>query len=138
MKIIIINGANLNLLGIRETKIYGNISFEKYFEKLKKKYTSVKLEYFQSNYEGGIIDKLQKVGFSYDGILLNAGAYTHYSYAIYDAIKSIKTPVIEVHISDIKNRESFRRTSVISSACKKTIQGKGLESYDLGIDFLVK
>ena len=128
-KIIIINGPNLNLLGKREPEIYGSETFELFFEKLKKQFEEVELSYYQSNHEGGIIDKLHEVGFSHDGIVINPGAYTHYSYAISDAIAAITTPVIEVHISDIHNREAFRSVSVTSTNCEKMISGKGLHGY---------
>jgi len=130
----IINGPNLNLLGVREPEIYGNQTFEDFFEELKKKYPNVSLQYFQSNHEGDIIDKLHEVGFEYDGIVLNAAAYTHYSYAIADAIKAIKTAVVEVHISDIYAREDFRKISITGESCKKIISGKGLPGYELAID----
>lgn len=134
-KIIIINGPNLNLLGKREPDIYGSESFEDFFKELKDVYVAdVQLEYFQSNIEGEIIDKLHKVGFSYKGIILNAGGYTHTSVAIRDAIKAIETPVVEVHISNIAAREEFRNTSMISGVCKGTISGFGLESYVLALD----
>lgn len=134
MKIIIINGANLNLIGKREPKIYGNETFESYFNKLKLKNSSINLEYFQSNYEGSIINKIHEVGFDYDGIIINPGAFTHYSYAILDALKAITCNFIEVHISDIKNREFFRRNSVIESESFKSIFGQGLNGYQLAID----
>src|SRR5580765_6427656 len=118
MKIIIINGPNLNLLGTREPEIYGNQTFENYFDKLKEKFHQHELEYFQSNVEGEIINKLHEVGFSYDGIILNAGGYTHTSVAIADAIASIKTPVIEVHISNPYAREEFRHKSLMAGKCK--------------------
>ena len=130
----IINGPNLNLLGVREPEIYGNQTFEDFFEELKKKYPNVSLQYFQSNHEGDIIDKLHEVGFEYDGIVLNAAAFTHYSYAIADAIKAIKTAVVEVHISDIYAREDFRKISITGESCKKIISGKGLPGYELAID----
>ena len=129
MKVIIINGPNLNLLGVREKSIYGNISFEEYFEKLVEEFSHLELEYFQSNIEGELIDKLQEVGFSYDHILLNAGGYTHTSISITDCIKSIETPVIEVHISNIYAREDFRKKSLLSKNCKAVICGLGLDSY---------
>ena len=133
-KIIIINGPNLNLLGQRETDIYGNKSFEDFFNDLKNKFSSVKIEYFQSNIEGEIIDKLQEVGFSFDGIILNAAAYTHTSVGIADAIAAIKTPVIEVHISNIHSREEFRHNSLISKNVKGIICGFGLQSYELALE----
>jgi len=133
-KIIVINGPNLNLLGQRETDIYGNKSFEDFFNDLKNKFSSVKIEYFQSNIEGEIIDKLQEVGFSFDGIILNAAAYTHTSVGIADAIAAIKTPVIEVHISNIHSREEFRHNSLISKNVKGIICGFGLQSYELALE----
>lgn len=135
MKILLINGPNLNLLGIREKGIYGNVSFEIYFEALQKKYGQISLEYFQSNIEGELINKLHEKGFSYDGIIINAGAYTHTSVAIRDAISGINTPVIEVHISNILTRESFRHESIIGPACKGSIMGFGLDSYRLAIEY---
>ena len=137
MKILIMNGPNLNLLGVRETAIYGAISFDDYLQTLKQKYTDVELVYYQSNIEGEMINKLQEVGFSFDGIVLNAGAYTHTSVALLDCIKSITTPVVEVHISNVHAREEFRRHSVISPACKGVIAGFGLHSYQLAIDALI-
>ena len=134
MKLIIINGPNLNLLGKRETSIYGNQSFEDYFEELKSKYEDIELEYYQSNIEGELIDKLHDVGFSYDGIILNAGAYTHTSVGIGDAIKGINTPVVEVHISNTFSRESFRHESYISPNAKGVVLGFGLKSYDLALN----
>lgn len=134
MKLIIINGPNLNLLGKRETSIYGNQSFEDYFEELKSKYKEIELEYYQSNIEGELIDKLHDVGFSYDGIILNAGAYTHTSVGIGDAIKGINTPVVEVHISNTFSRESFRHESYISPNAKGVVLGFGLKSYDLALN----
>ena len=129
MKVIIINGPNLNLLGVREKSIYGNISFEEYFEKLVEEFPHLELEYFQSNVEGELIDKLQEVGFSYDQILLNAGGYTHTSVAIADCVKAIETSVIEVHISNIYSREDFRKKSLLSENCKAVICGLGMDSY---------
>lgn len=137
MKILLINGPNLNLLGIREKSIYGNSSFETYFETLKIKYPEVNLEYFQSNIEGELINKLHETGFSYDGIIMNAGAYTHTSVAIRDAISGIKTPVAEVHISNILTRESFRHESLIGPVCVGSIMGFGLDSYRLGIEAIL-
>lgn len=134
MNIIIINGPNLNLLGKREPEIYGNASFETYFETLKQKFTSVKLHYFQSNIEGELIDKLHETGFSFDGIILNAGAYTHTSIAIGDAIKSITSPVIEVHISNTFSREEFRHQSFIAPNAKGVIIGFGLKSYEIALN----
>ena len=133
MKIIIINGPNLNLLGKREPEVYGNQTFEDYFETLKNKFPQIELHYFQSNIEGELITKIQDVGFSYDGIILNAGAYTHTSIGIGDAIKAITTPVVEVHISNTFSRESFRHRSYISPNSKGIIIGFGLKSYDLGL-----
>ena len=129
MKVIIINGPNLNLLGVREKSIYGNISFDEYFKKLVEEFPNLELEQFQSNIEGELVDKLQEVGFSFDHILLNAGGYTHTSVAIADCIKSIETPVIEVHISNIYSREEFRQKSLLSENCKAVICGLGLDSY---------
>lgn len=137
-QIQIINGPNLNLLGRREPNIYGNQSFEVYFERLRKDFPNAALHYFQSNHEGDIIDKLHQVGFDYDGIVLNAGAYTHYSYAIADAIKAIEVPVVEVHISDIYAREDFRKISVTGENCLKIISGKGLDGYKIAIEKLLK
>ena len=134
MKLIIINGPNLNLLGKRETSIYGNQSFEDYFEELKSKYKGIKLEYYQSNIEGELIDKLHEVGFSYDGIIINAGAYRHTSVGIGDAIKGINTPVVEVHISNTFSRESFRHESFISPNAKGVVLGFGLNSYELALN----
>jgi 3-dehydroquinate dehydratase-2 len=134
MKIIILNGPNLNLLGIREKSIYGSNSFANYYEKIISFYKDIEFEYFQSNVEGEIVNHLQKVGFSADGIILNAGAYTHTSIAIRDAISAIHTPVIEVHISNILTRENFRHQSVIGPVCRGTIMGFGLNSYRLAIE----
>lgn len=136
-RILILNGPNLNLLGVREKSIYGDQSFEQYFEELKAKYSTISLEYFQSNVEGFMIDKLHEVGFDYDGIVLNAGAYTHTSVAIADAIAAIKTPVVEVHISNVHQREAFRHHSFLSQNCKGVILGFGLDSYRLGIESLL-
>ena len=136
-KIMIINGPNLNLLGTREVDIYGNISFESFLENLKKKYSEVDIDYFQSNIEGELINKIQEVGFSYDGIVLNAAAYTHTSVGISDSIAAISSPVIEVHISNIHAREEFRSRSLISKNVKGIICGFGLKSYDLAIDSII-
>ncbi len=136
MKILIVNGPNLNLLGIREPGIYGSSSFEEYLEKLRTKYSDIELEYFQSNIEGELINKMQEEGFSCDGIVLNAGAYTHTSIALADCISSLKSPVIEVHISNVHKREEFRHHSMISAACKGVICGFGLDSYRLAIEAL--
>ena len=138
MKIQIINGPNLNLLGIREKDIYGDISFNDYFKELKSKFENVELHYYQSNVEGELINKIQDVGFSFDGIILNAAAYTHTSVGISDAVRGIKTPVIEVHISNTKSREDFRKKSFISPHVQGIIQGFGLYSYDLAILSLLK
>jgi len=134
MKILILNGPNLNLLGKREPAIYGNLTFEEFYNSLKKKYADVELYYFQSNIEGELRDKLHEVGFSFDGVILNAGAYTHTSVAIGDAIKGIQTPVIEVHISNVHAREEFRHHSYIAANAKGVIAGFGLKSYDLAIE----
>ena len=136
-KIIIINGPNLNLLGIRETSIYGKQSFNDYLNDLKANYSSVEIEFYQSNIEGELIDKLQEVGFSYDGIILNAAAYTHTSVGIADAIAAIQTPVIEVHISNIYKREEIRHTSLISKNVEGGICGFGLKSYELALEALI-
>jgi len=133
MRVIIINGPNLNLLGKREKSIYGDISFETYFERLKKEFFAIELEYYQSNVEGELINKLQEVGFSYDAILLNTGGYTHTSVAIADTVSAIDTPVIEVHISNIYAREEFRKRSLLSPNCKAVICGLGLDSYKAGL-----
>lgn len=133
MKLIIINGPNLNLLGKREPEVYGNETFEDYFSSLQQKFSNVEMEYFQSNIEGELIDKIQQVGFTYDGIILNAAAYTHTSVGIGDAIKAIETPVIEVHISNTFAREEFRHQSYISPVAGGVILGFGLQSYDLAI-----
>lgn len=137
MKIAIINGPNLNLLGKRETDIYGNIPFEEFLELLKKKYSNIDLSYFQSNVEGEIINELQRVGFDVDGIVLNPGGYTHTSVAIGDAIAAIKSPVVEVHISNVHAREEFRKLSHISGKSIGSIFGLGLKGYDLAIDWLL-
>jgi len=134
MKILLINGPNLNLLGIREKSIYGNTAFETYFQKLQNLFPEFELEYFQSNIEGELINKIHETGFSYDGIVMNAGAYTHTSIAIRDAISGVKTPVVEVHISNILTRESFRHESMIGPVCLGSIMGFGLDSYRLGIE----
>lgn len=132
-KLIIINGPNLNLLGTRETKIYGNLSFTEFLTSIKDKYPNVSIDYFQSNIEGEIIDKLHEVGFDYDGIILNAAAYTHTSIGIGDAIKAITTAVVEVHISNTFSREEFRHQSFISPNAKGVILGFGLQSYELAL-----
>lgn len=133
MQLLILNGPNLNLLGQRQPEVYGNQSFDSYFDELKLQFPSVQLDYFQSNVEGEIINKLQEVGFSYDGILLNAGAYTHTSVAISDCIKAITSPVVEVHISNTFSRETFRHQSYISPHVKGVIIGFGLKSYAIAI-----
>lgn len=132
-KLLIINGPNLNLLGTREPEIYGSLSFTEFLEELKRKYPIVQFDYFQSNVEGELINKLQEVGFSYQGIILNAAAYTHTSVGIGDAVKAIETPVIEVHISNTFNREDFRHVSYISPNARGVIIGFGLQSYELAI-----
>ena len=133
MKLIIINGPNLNLLGKREPEIYGSATFEDYFRELQLKFKTVELSYFQSNIEGEIIDKLHEVGFNYDGIILNAAAYTHTSVGIGDAVKGIETPVVEIHISNIHAREDFRHKSYIAANAKGVLFGFGLKGYDLAI-----
>ena len=138
MRIQIINGPNLNLLGKREPGVYGNQSFDDYLKELIVLFPTVEIEYFQSNSEGSIIDKLHEVGFDFDAIILNAGAYTHTSIAIADAIKGIKTPVVEVHISNVFQRESFRHHSWLSPVCKGCIVGFGLDSYRLAILSVIK
>ena len=137
MKIIIINGPNLNLLGKREKSIYGEKSFEEYFIELKKKYASIEMEYFQSNVEGELINKIHEVGFTYNAIVLNAGGYTHTSVAIADAIAAIKIPVVEVHISNIYAREEYRHISLTAGKCKGLISGFGLDSYRLAIENII-
>lgn len=136
MKILIINGPNLNMLGVREPGIYGKESMETYLPKLCAMYPEIDIEYYQSNIEGELINKLQEAGFTYDGIVMNAGAYTHTSIALLDCIRSIPAPVVEVHISNVNDREEFRRRSVIGPACKGTIQGFGLDSYRLAVEAL--
>ena len=136
MKICIINGPNLNLLGKRETTIYGEKPFEEYYEQIKKEYPTIEFDYFQSNVEGELINELQRVGFSADIILLNAGAYTHTSIAIADAVKAIASPVIEIHLSNIFAREEFRKQSFLSPVCKAIISGFGLKGYELAIESL--
>jgi 3-dehydroquinate dehydratase-2 len=137
MKICIINGPNLNLLGKREPEVYGSLTFEDYFISLKSKFPTIDFTYFQSNIEGELIGKIQDVGFSYDGIILNAGAYTHTSIGIGDAIKAITTPVIEVHISNTFSRESFRHQSYISGNAKGVVLGFGLKSYELAVQSFI-
>ncbi len=138
MKIQIINGPNINLLGKREPSIYGSESFEDYYEILKERFPSVTFSYYQSNVEGEMINKIHEVGFDYDGIVLNAGAYTHTSIALQDAIRAVTTPVVEVHISNVHQREEFRHRSMISCACKGVICGFGLDSYRLAVEALME
>jgi len=138
MKIIIINGPNLNLLGKREPEVYGKESFEDYFKKLQERFPEMELDYFQSNIEGELIGKIQETGFSCDGIVLNAAAYTHTSVGIGDAVKAIDTPVIEVHISNTFSRETFRHQSYISANAAGVILGFGLKSYDLALSYFTK
>ncbi|MFT6334757.1 MAG: 3-dehydroquinate dehydratase-2 [Saprospiraceae bacterium] len=138
-QILIINGPNLNLLGKREPEIYGNLSFEEYFKVLVDRYSEMAtLSYYQSNHEGNLIDKLQEVGFGIDGIILNAGGYTHTSIALADCVSAIVSQVIEVHISDITKREPFRKHSYLEPVCTTSIMGHGLKGYDMAIDFLIK
>lgn len=136
MWIQIINGPNINLLGKREPSIYGSVSFEDYLAELRAKYPEVQIDYYQSNIEGELIDKIQQVGFDADGIILNAGAYTHTSIALQDAIRAVKSPVVEVHISNVHTREAFRHVSMISCACLGVICGFGLNSYRLALEAL--
>ena len=137
-KILILNGPNLNLLGVREPGIYGSSSFDSYLPVLRERFPDMEIEYFQSNIEGVMIDKMQEVGFSYDGIVLNAGAYTHTSVALHDCIRSLRCPVIEVHISNVHTPEEFRHKSLISSACRGVICGFGLDSYRLALSALAE
>ena len=136
MKILILNGPNINLLGKREPEIYGNRGFANYFDELKNMFPEVEFDYYPSNVEGEMINKIHEVGFSWDGIVLNAGAYTHTSIALQDAIKAVETPVVEVHISNVHKREEFRHKSMISCACLGVICGFGLDSYRLGVEAL--
>ena len=136
MKILIVNGPNLNLLGVREPGIYGSSSFEQYLPKLQAQYPNIEIEYYQSNIEGELINKMQQEGFTADGIVLNAGAYTHTSVALHDCIRSLKSPVIEVHISNVHQRKEFRYRSMIATACRGVICGFGLDSYRLAIEAL--
>ncbi|WP_073095758.1 type II 3-dehydroquinate dehydratase [Cyclobacterium lianum] len=138
MKIAIINGPNLNLLGKREPEIYGSSTFEDFFEKLKTRYPDLTLSYYQSNVEGELVNRLHEVGFDHDGILMNAGAYTHTSVALSDAIAGIKTPVLEIHISNIYKREEFRHKSIISKECVGMIAGLGLLGYELGLQYFIQ
>lgn len=138
MKILILNGPNLNLLGKREPEIYGSQSFEEFFEEIRKKFSHVDLTYYQSNHEGALIDKLHKVGFDYDGIVFNPGAYTHTSIALRDAISAITTPVFEVHISNLAEREDFRQISYVADVCVGSINGMGLKGYEIAIEELAK
>lgn len=137
MKIAIINGPNLNLLGTRETDVYGSTSFDDFLQQLRHKYAAVELDYFQSNVEGELINEIQRVGFSHDGIVLNPAGYTHTSVAIGDAIAAIKIPVVEVHISNVQAREDFRKLSHVSAKAAGTIAGLGLKGYELAIDWLL-
>ena len=137
MRIQIINGPNINLLGKREPSIYGSVTFEDYLVELRKKYTDIQIDYFQSNIEGELIDKIQQTGFDVDGIILKAGAYPHTSIALQDAIRSVTSPVIEVHISNVHAREAFRHVSMIACACKGVICGFGLNSYRLALEALI-
>lgn len=137
MKIAIINGPNLNLLGSRETEIYGSTSFESYFEKLRNNHPRIDFDYYQSNVEGDLINELQRAGSKMDGIIFNPGGYTHTSVAIGDAIKAIKAPVIEVHISNINAREDFRKINHVSASCKGTITGLGLKGYHLAVHYFL-
>ena len=136
-KILIVNGPNLNLLGVREPSIYGHDSFESYMPQLRAEFPDVKIKYYQSNVEGELINKLQEVGFEYDGIVLNAGAYTHTSIALLDCIRSLRCPVVEVHISNVHAREEFRHKSMISEACLGVISGFGLAGYKMAIEGLL-
>ncbi|MFV0346818.1 MAG: type II 3-dehydroquinate dehydratase [Bacteroidales bacterium] len=133
MKLQIINGPNLNLLGKREPSVYGNQSFEEYFEILQKAFSDIELAYYQSNIEGELIDKIHEAGFDFDGIILNAGAYTHTSVGIRDAISGVQAPVVEVHISNTLSREEFRHRSIIGAACRGCIMGFGMKSYELAV-----
>lgn len=137
MRIQIINGPNLNLLGTREPGIYGSSTFDSYLEELRAQYPDMQIDYYQSNIEGCLIDKMQQTGFSYDGIVLNAGAYTHTSVALQDCIRSLPCPVIEVHISNVHKREEFRHKSMISCACLGVIAGFGLDSYRLALEAII-
>lgn len=138
MKIVIINGPNLNLLGVREEGIYGSRDFENYFEELQSRFPDIELQYYQSNIEGELINKIHEVGFNHHGIIFNAGAYTHTSIALHDAIGAIKTPVVEVHISNVYAREEYRHKSLITSKCIGMLAGFGLEGYAMAIQYLKK
>ena len=138
MKISVINGPNLNLIGTRETDIYGSESFEHYFEKLRRKYSTINFDYFQSNIEGELVGEIQRAGEKMDGIILNAGGYTHTSVAIGDAIAAVKVPVVEVHISNLNAREEFRMINHISAKCKGSIVGLGLKGYALAVEYFIK
>ncbi len=137
MQILILNGPNLNLLGIREPGVYGTETFNNYFDQLQGRYPDIRLEYYQSNIEGKLIDKIHEVGFSYDGIILNAGAYTHTSVALADAVSAVSSPVVEVHISNTAKRESFRHISYLTAVCRGVIMGFGLKSYELALQALI-
>ena len=137
MRLIIINGPNLNLLGIREKEIYGDQSFEDFYKSLKEKYKNVSIEYYQSNHEGELIEKIQEIGFKYDGIIINGGGFTHTSIALRDAISSIKCPAVEVHISNILSREEFRKNSYLSDVCQGIISGLGLSGYEYAIQYFI-
>lgn len=137
MKVLILNGPNLNLLGKREPEIYGSQTFEEFFSQMKEKHPAIELSYFQSNHEGALLDKLHEVGFSFDGIVFNPGAYTHTSIALRDAIAGIETPVMEVHISNLAEREHFRQISYVKDVCIGTIDGMGLAGYEVAIDQLI-
>ena len=138
MKLIIINGPNLNLLGIREKKIYGEVSFDSFYKDLLKKFNNIELEYFQSNHEGELIEKIQEIGFTFDGIIINAGGFTHTSVALRDAIASVKSPAVEVHISNILSREDFRKKSYLSDVCSGIVSGLGLMGYEAAIKFFLE
>lgn len=138
MQILILNGPNLNLLGVREPNVYGRESFSDYLDRLRKKYPEVEIAYYQSNIEGELIDKIHEAGFTYDGIILNAGAYTHTSVAIADAVAAVSAPVVEVHISNTAAREEFRHVSYLTAVCRGVIMGFGLDSYELALLALKK
>ena len=138
MKLIIINGPNLNLLGIREKKIYGEVSFDSFYKDLLKKFNNIELEYFQSNHEGELIEKIQEIGFTFDGIIINAGGFTHNYVALRDAIASVKSPAVEVHISNILSREDFRKKSYLSDVCSGIVSGLGLMGYEAAIKYFLE